>query len=88
MTKCLRKRANLYNNIADGILLECDDLIVVNISHIFIQISGALILNMLLKKQFFGIFSGYLRITAFWGSEIFTQKCMTLRGFDNFFFFP
>ena len=40
-----------------------------------------------LKVPKVGAFSPYLRVTTFWGFEIYTQKCMTLRDFDNFFFF-
>ena len=29
-----------------------------------------------------------MRVTTFGGFEIYTQKCMTLRDFDNFLFFP
>ena len=35
-----------------------------------------------------GAFSPYLRVTTFWGFEIYTHKYMTLRNFDNFLFFP
>ena len=41
-----------------------------------------------LKVPKVGAFSPYLRVTTFWGFEIYTQKCMTLRDFDNFLFFP
>ena len=41
-----------------------------------------------LKVPKVGVFSPYLRVTTFWGFEIYTQKCMTLRDFDNFLFFP
>ena len=40
-----------------------------------------------LKVPKVGAFSQYLRVTTFWGFKIYTQKCMTLRDFDNFFFF-
>ena len=40
-----------------------------------------------LKVPKVGTFSWYLRVTAFMGFEIYTQKYMTLRDFDNFFFF-
>ena len=41
-----------------------------------------------LKVPKVGAFSPYLRVTTFGGFEIYTQKCMTLRDFDDFLFFP
>ena len=40
-----------------------------------------------LKVPKVGTFSWYLRVTTFWGFKIYTQNYMTLRDFDNFFFF-
>ena len=41
-----------------------------------------------LKVPKVGTFSPWLENNNFWGFEIYTQKCMNLRDFDTFLFFP